>query len=1353
MKNFIYKSTIFGWIVPFILGIGSVVASPIKASKVNTPPTITANTISVPGGSGGIEKEIATALDGESDNLEITASNLPANITLTNIENSDGTVTALVSVGCYVSAGAYSVTLTVKDPEGASATDELTINVTANTMPVLAYAATASVNGGGSITINPTAGPSDNSNDFTVGVGDPGTFTGDIAVDPVTGVITITNAAPVGTHQITMKISETCEFEETATFELTVNNNNPTILGTTIGRQQGTLTGLNATIATVNDVETAVGSLSVTVITPLPSGISISGITNVNGTINANVRASCFAAIGENTVGLRVTDGNGGTATANLIVNVTENLLPTITYGNQTVNMMGGLTVNPASGPSDNGEFGAIKITDPDGYTGDIDVDSNTGEISISNAAPLGTHTITVRIMDNCEVTNTTTFTLTVTNASPTIQGTVISRQQGSAETVSTIANVDDTETAKGSLTVTATTVPMGISVSNITNTNGVISAMVSAGCYTNIGENTVVLTVMDEDGGTATANLIVNVTANSLPILSYANSTVSVAGSTTINPATGPADNGTYGGLTIEDKGTFTGDISIDPTTAVLSVSNAAPLGVHTITVKIYDNCEEYTETSFTLTVEGCTSTLTAGAVTNPTTCTSPVGSIAFTTNLPDGDYTLNFTSSAGATTSPQPVKVAGGAFSLGGLLAGTYSNFSITSLGCTASAMSSKVITAKTPPTATLAGGGEACQQSSAPLLTFTATNGSAPYRFGYRINGGSVLYLESANAVATLAPSTQVAGVFIYTLESVSDGNGCSQAQSGSAKLTVNYRAAVPQNVSLSVDGVTVAVGETKEVCSLSSGTPLTFNATCAVGEIVLHSVDGGEYSVVIPVALVDNQFHNYRVRCRKSDGTPSCIESESGVMRLKLIAIPSTPTASLSPERSCNPAANFSGQSTCGSLRTIWYNATTDVALPSLPSTVPTATTSYYARCQTDNGCVSEKSNVVTFTLIPTHIAPVITASQEIVCTGMTVKVSANCPAGSTTFWNTGVTTPSFEVSFNNITKQTYWAKCLFEGGCQSLESIHKNVYWDAFVVTLINVGQSKSATKPTNNRSEWELQFLTRDGGPDLVASTQQNPTLYFVENPNKTAPRYWTVNADACALGTEGSLTFDLSATPETGVIQSYNTHENTAPYFMYANREGWTELYSPNHPAFGFYLDNGAGGNVYDAGLPKGLYKLGVRYWDQKGLGLYPATRKPQGNVLAYHEYWFRIQSKDGVGVGAARTAESSGQGAIGKWQEAKSKGQGSDNEKQLTDNGSFASVMPNPVTQMLRLQIQNSKGQVVQTTLLDAAGRQVLGRRFEPETNTHQEEFGVSELPTGMYFMKVTTSEKSVLLKVVKL
>ena len=215
-----------------------------------------------------------------------------------------------------------------------------------------------------------------------------------------------------------------------------------------------------------------------------------------------------------------------------------------------------------------------------------------------------------------------------------------------------------------------------------------------------------------------------------------------------------------------------------------------------------------------------------------------------------------------------------------------------------------------------------------------------------------------------------------------------------------------------------------------------------------------------------------------------------------------------------------------------------------------------------------------------------------------------------------------------------------------------------------------------------------------------------------------------------------------MLATPEMGVIRSFNTHENNAPYFMYANREGWTELYAQNHPAYGFYQDNGAGGNAYDSGLPKGLYKLSVRYWDMKGWGsIYPATRQAQGNVLAYQEYWFRIQSKDGVGVGAAREMATN----LSSWRFADAR------DLKSTDNV-FAQVMPNPVTNILRLQVQDSKGQTVQTELTDASGRSVLRRQFVPETNTHQEEFEVGELPTGMYFLKVSTSDRQATLKVVK-
>ena len=885
---------------------------------------------------------------------------------------------------------------------------------------------------------------------------------------------------------------------------------------------------------------------------------------------------------------------------------------------------------------------------------------------------------------------------------------------------------------------------------------------------------NSITLEVSTSEAGTFKYDLV-KVTDASAAVCSQSQTgsatvTVNPLPTATITGTTAVCQNSTSPSITFTaDKGTapytFTYKINDGVAqTVTTTTGNSATVSVSTgnsgvfvySLVSVLESsstaCSEIQTASVVVTVNPLPTATIFGATTVCQNSLSP--SITFTGANATAPYTFTYKINDGA---PQTVKTVSGNSVTVPVSTTTVGEFTytllsvseISSTGCSQVQSGSVVVKVQGKPTITLSTLQQTLNEGNSQTFCDIDANPVNSLQFnvsGLCVSGSPVWRVQVGSGAwsnwTISQPVTQPSNNQPHRYQAACDAN-CPSTYTSPIELTINNRASVPQNVSLLVDGVTVLVGESKEVCSLVT-IPLTFNANCAAGEVTLYSVDGGEYSSGVPTGLVDNQFHNYRVRCRKSDGTPSCVESESGVMRLKLVTIPSAPTVSLSSTSSCDATASFSGLSNCGSLRTVWYNATTNVALPNLPSTVPSQTTSYYARCQTENGCVSEKSNVVTFTLTPTQVAPVITASQEIVCTGTSVTISANCPAGSQTFWNTGVTTPSFEVSFNNVTKQTYWAKCIFAGGCQSSESTRKDIYWNAFVVTLINVRESKSSVK-VNDRSAWTSQFIKRDGGPELEQSTQVNPTLYFVENVNKVAPRYWTINVEACGLSTDGSLTFDMLATPEMGVIRSFNTHENNAPYFMYANREGWTELYAQNHPAYGFYQDNGAGGNVYDSGLPKGLYKLGIRYWDMKGWGsIYPSTRKPQGNVLAYQEYWFRIQSKDGVGVGAARTADSGEKGAanlvlVPPLGRSAARGRG-------------LLILPNPVTNILRLQVQDRKGQEVKAILLDAAGREVLSRKFVPETNMHHEEFGVSLLANGLYFLQVQTFEQQATLKVVK-
>jgi len=85
--------------------------------------------------------------------------------------------------------------------------------------------------------------------------------------------------------------------------------------------------------------------------------------------------------------------------------------------------------------------------------------------------------------------------------------------------------------------------------------------------------------------------------------------------------------------------------------------------------------------------------------------------------------------------------------------------------------------------------------------------------------------------------------------------------------------------------------------------------------------------------------------------------------------------------------------------------------------------------------------------------------------------------------------------------------------------------------------------------------------------------------------------------------------------------------------------------------------------------------------------------------------------------------------------------------------DYGQFAEVAPNPVSNTMRLKVSDAKGQNVSVSLMDASGRMMLQRRFVPETNTHQEEFEVSQITSGMYFLNVNMQTKNATIKVVKI
>ena len=191
-------------------------------------------------------------------------------------------------------------------------------------------------------------------------------------------------------------------------------------------------------------------------------------------------------------------------------------------------------------------------------------------------------------------------------NTAPVIAASgSITRQQGSPAAASTIANVSDGEDPIGSLIVSVASAPQGISITNLTNTNGVITASIAAGCSATPGNNIVILQVTDSDGAVGSVQLLINVIANTPPAVgAFANSSVAVLGSTTVTPTAPPTDNGAVTSY-IASSPTFTGILTTNPNTGAITISNAKPGGTHNINVTLVDNCgAAYFSVAFVLTV-----------------------------------------------------------------------------------------------------------------------------------------------------------------------------------------------------------------------------------------------------------------------------------------------------------------------------------------------------------------------------------------------------------------------------------------------------------------------------------------------------------------------------------------------------------------------------------------------------------------------------------------------------------------------------------------------------------------------------------------------------------------------------
>ena len=586
--------------------------SATDVDNVNTAPTFTpAAALSRQQGTPvGAAVTVGTAADATTpaDSLIVTqiAGGTATGITVGTITNTTGTIAAPVSASCTATAG--TVRFQVSDGS-LTGTGDLQVNVPANTAPTLSYA-NAGVNIGIGLALNPATGPTDSGTIPTIALQSQGTYTGGISVNNSSGVITLTAAAPAGTHTITVRATDNCGATTDASFQLAVNSAPTFTPAAAISRQQGTPVGAAVTVGTVSDTQTPAGILTVTQIAGgTATGITVGTITNTTGTIAAPVSASCTATAG--TVRFQVSDGSL-TGTGDLQVNVPANTAPTLSYAAlSNVNAGAGTSITPATGPSDNGSVASISVFSQGTYTGTISVNNSTGVVTLSNAAPAGTHTIIVRATDNCSSNTDASFQLTVdaVNTAPSFTPALaLSLVQGSPSGAAVlVGTVADGQTLPGSLTVTqiAGGSATGITVGALTNVTGSINATVAASCTATSG--TVRFQVSD-GSLSSTGDVQVNVTANTAPTLgTYATTNVTAGQGTTVVPSAAPADNGSVTNLTtsILPVG-FTGTLTPTLASGEVAIANAGPVNTYTVTVQATDNCAATTDATFQLNVQG---------------------------------------------------------------------------------------------------------------------------------------------------------------------------------------------------------------------------------------------------------------------------------------------------------------------------------------------------------------------------------------------------------------------------------------------------------------------------------------------------------------------------------------------------------------------------------------------------------------------------------------------------------------------------------------------------------------------------------------------------------------------------
>jgi hypothetical protein len=482
-------------------------------------------------------------------------------------------------------------------------------------------------------------------------------------------------------------------------------------------------------------------------------------ITNITYTVNAGDTSLIFSGLPAGVSG----NYSSGTFT----INGTPTVVGTFNYSVSTIQnctqTVGTITVNPnaaialtsAAGTKaqtlcintpitaitysvSGGGSGAAVTGLPGGVSGSF----SNGIVTINGTpSASGTFNYTVTTTGNCNQVSAT-GTITV-NALPTITATSATVCVGS----SAILNASGGSTYLWSTGATAAVIGVSPSSTNTYTVTGTSSSGCSSSATCTVTVNPNAAIALTSATGTTTQTLCIN---TPITVITY-----SISGGGT---------NATFAGLPSGVTGAYSGGV------ATINGTPSAS-GTFNYTVNTTGTCTQTKATGTIIVNPNAAITLTtnSGSYGQSICINSPLTPVTYTvtgggtnaliSGLPPGISGVY--ASGKVTISGTPTNI------------GTYSDTITTTGTCVQTSTAGTIIVNSLPTaTITIVGAATACQNAAAPNVLFTAANGTPPYTFTYKINGGSnqTISTTGTNNTVAIAVPTAKGTTYTYSLVSV-------------------------------------------------------------------------------------------------------------------------------------------------------------------------------------------------------------------------------------------------------------------------------------------------------------------------------------------------------------------------------------------------------------------------------------------------------------------------------------------------------------------------------------------------------------------------------------------------------